>query len=173
MRNLVLGMLLGLVISVPIAYTQQKETLTFGTGASLQIDMSEVTARHQLAAFGLVLSGSTDATGGHYVVAERDNLRRGHGFAEFDNAGLSYASYARVETTDLEAVRMVRDFLTLARDFEARGLTSCTFETRAVGNPGSADSQSASVRCGKRTAQLLLTGSQGQTWASVEEVIRR
>jgi hypothetical protein len=153
MRNICIGILIGLMIAAPFAFTQTApETITIEV--PLQIGMPKEAAINRLAEQGLTLTKLKDKE--IWIVSKRNEQAEYEviGSVSFDRSHLSLATRSWASTsTDTEGAKLARNFYSLIRSFETSGNKSCVIDTRNWGFPDY-DHRELGIHCGKRTATL-------------------
>jgi hypothetical protein len=171
MRNLFIGLLLGFLIAVPIAHTQQQPE-SIVVGVPVQIGMAKDVAISQIAEHGLTV---TQLQGSEQWIVQQKNDQNQYdivGALTFNNSRLSWASRTWVSNADPAAAKLARNFYFLVKSFEDHGNTSCVIDTQKQEGPDF-DHDSLSVHCGRRTATLYVTKYKDQQPAtSLDETIK-
>jgi hypothetical protein len=129
MRNISIGILIGLMITAPFAFTQQPLETIF-IEAPLQIGMAKDTALSRIAEQGLTLSKAGNQES-WFIVKKND---RGEydalGSVAFTDSRLSWASKTWATGSDAESAKLARSSYFLVKSFEDRGTKSCVIETK-------------------------------------------
>ena len=152
MRNLLVGLCLGLLIAVSIAHTEQRpEEISVGT--TLQLGMAKEAALSQLTEKGFHV-GKVDGAETWTVDQKNDQgLYEMKGSMTFTAARLTSASRTWLGATDGDSAILARNFYFLIKSFEDADNTACTLETENDEGPRF-DSKGVLIRCGLRTAKL-------------------
>jgi hypothetical protein len=161
-RNLAIGILLGFLVAVPIAYTQQQpERIVIGE-TPLQIGIARDSAISQIAEHGLTVNKMNGEE--EMWIVSRKNDRNEYdtlGMLTFINSRLSGASRSWASSTDPATTKLARNFYFLLKSFEDDGNTSCTIATQKQESPDF-DNKQLLIHCGKRTAMLYVTAYKDQ-----------
>jgi hypothetical protein len=171
MPNFSIGVLFGLLIAVPVAFTQQQpERIVIG--APLQIGMAKDTAISRIVEQGFTVNKVKDEE--MWIVSKKNDHNEYDtvGTLSFTDSHMSWASRSWATSTDAETARLARSFYFLLKSFEDHGNTSCIIETEKQESPD-LDNKQLSIHCGKRTATLYVTAYKDQRpAASLDETIK-
>lgn len=161
MRNLLIGILLGLLIAVPVAFTQQQpERIVIGV--PLQIGMTKDVVISRIAEQGFKIEKAKDDD--MWVISKKTEGSNDYdivGMFRATDSHISWASRSWTTSADAGATKMARSFYFLVKSFEDTGNTSCSIQTERVDSPN-LDNKQLSIRCGKRTAVLYVTVSKDE-----------
>jgi hypothetical protein len=171
-RNLLIGVLMGLLVAGPIAYTQQPpESIEVG-GVLLQIGTPKDSVISKLAQKGLMITPVKDSDS---VAVQAKNEHGDYdvvGMLSFTNSRLRWASRSWDYSSDPGAAKLARSFYFLLKSFEENGNTSCTISTKTQ-EATELDHKSIEILCGKRVATLFVTTYKNQRpSATLDENIR-
>jgi hypothetical protein len=173
MRNALVGLVLGLIMGLSIAYTQQQQERIYIGEAAVQIGMLKETVISKLAEKGYHLSKVEGRE--EWAVQEKNeqtNLWDVRGMLDFANGRLSWASRSWVSSFDPGSAKLVRNLYFLAKSFEDSGNTGCTIETNSNEAP-EFESKGVKIRCAKRAASLYVAKYKEQEPAtSLDETIQ-
>jgi hypothetical protein len=171
MRNISIGILIGLMIAAPFAFTQTApETITIEV--PLQIGVPKETAINRLAEQGLRLTKLKDQE--IWLISKKNGSDYEFvGSVSFADSRLWSATRSWATTsTDTESAQLARSFYFLIRSFENGGNKSCVIDTMKNESPDY-DFKELSIHCGKRTAKLDVTFYKGQPMSvSLDETIK-
>jgi hypothetical protein len=171
MRNLSIGIVIGLLIAVPVARTgQQPEQIV--VGALLQLGMTEDAAVRKVAEAGLTINKAKNND--IWVVSKKNELNEydNVGFLTFKDSRLVWASRSLMNSGDIGAVKLIRNLYFLVKSYEDMGNTSCTLETQKQEGL-EIDNKELMVHCGRRTAALyVVTYKDQQPRANLDESIK-
>jgi hypothetical protein len=173
MRNLFIGLLIGFLLAVPIAYTQQQpESIEVG-GVLLRLGMAQDSAISKIAEKGgLTINKVNDS---HNWLVSRKNDKGEYdavGMLLFTESRLSWVSRSWAYSTDPGAAKIARNVYFLLKSFEDEGNTVCIVETSTNEGPD-VDNRGIRIQCRRREARLFVTAYKGQaTAASLDEAIK-
>lgn len=159
MKNLLLGLVLGILLaSVPLAYTQQEpERISVGA-ASLQLGMEKNAVISKLAELGYKLNkfGPSSEV---WAVTGKDQQTDGYpdylGNIYFKNARLSWAERVWAESRDAGSNKIGRNLYFLMKSFQDSGNTTCSIESTSHESPDH-ESKESVIHCGRRTIELAV-----------------
>ena len=160
MRNISIGILIGLMIAAPFAFTQTApETITIEV--PLQIGMPKETAINRLAEQGLTLTKLKDKE--IWIISKKSGAdNEAIGSVSFVDSRLWSAMRSWATTsTETESAKLARSFYFLIRSFESSGNKSCVIDTMK-NESSDYDFKQLAIHCGKRTATLDMTIYKGQ-----------
>jgi hypothetical protein len=173
MRNLIFGVLLGILVAVPIAYTQQQrpESIEIG-GVLLHIGMPQDSVISKIAESGLTVTHVNYST--NWVVSQKNDKNEfdALGMLAFTDSRLTWASRSWGDSADSGAAKLARSFYFLLKSFEDAGNTSCTISTHTQEAPD-LDQKSTDIRCGKRAVAFYVVAYKDQRpTATLDETIK-
>jgi hypothetical protein len=175
MRNFWIGVLIGLLIAVPIAYTQeQRERIVIAV--PLEIGMEKEAVISRIAEQGFVtnkVQGAVQEKESWVITKKNDPSGNNPvGTLMFDKSRLSWASRAWADSTDSGAVKVTRNLYFLLKSFEEHRNTSCSIETTTVDTPNM-NNKEVAIHCGKRTALLnVYAMNEKEPIVTVDETIQ-
>lgn len=154
MRNVAIGILIGLIIAVPFAHTQQQPERIV-VGAPLEIGMAKDKVISLVAQNGYLVV-PTKGDSNQWVVSKRNEETNQYdlaGMLTFKESCLAWASRSWASSFDQSAVKVGRGFYFLMKELEERGDTKCSFETR-TSDTQSFESKEVLLHCGKRNVLI-------------------
>jgi hypothetical protein len=175
MRNLLIGVPLGiLIVAVPTAFTQQQsERIQLGT--DLQIGMAKDAVISKLTEHGYVIrklieegdpaNMSPDIWG---VARSNDQAKGEMGTVTFSNGRLSRAIRTWTNTWDPNSAKLGDTLFSLVQSFEHSGHRDCTLKTESSAM-FSASVKTSLIRCGSRTISVRLTTNRGSNETQIFE----
>ena len=173
MRKLIGGVVVGVIVGLSIASTQQQQERVYVGTVPVEIGMPKETVISKLAERGYHLSKVEGKE--QWAVQEKNeqtNLWDVRGMLTFTNGRLTWASRSWVSTFDPGSANLVRNFYFLAKSLEDSGKTACTIETNSTETP-EFDSKGVKIRCARRTASLYVAKYKEQEPAtSLDETIQ-
>jgi hypothetical protein len=151
MKRFFLGLVLGiLLVSVPIAYTQQQSERIFVGSISLQLGTEKDAVISKLAERGFRLSKLPSSES---WVVDQKNVETGEydilGTLQFTNGRLMSASRHWAESWDIGSAKVGKNLYFLVKSFEEAGNIACSIETKSQESPDF-DSKETLIHCGRR-----------------------
>lgn len=158
MRNLIVGMLFGiLIVAVPTAFTQQESERIY-IGADLQLGMAKDSVISKVAEQGLKVT-KVQELGESWIVTEKNEKTNEYdavGMLTFSNGRLSWASRTWIANWDANSAKLAKNMYFLAKSLEDSGNSICTLETQSGETPDLL-SKSTLIHCGRRTISVNLS----------------
>jgi len=162
MKKLLLGMLLGiLLVSGPLAYTQQQqEQISIGT-TSLQLGMAKDAVISKLAELGYEFSKETGTKGAieSWAVTEKNRETDEYdliGSLAFKDRRLVAAGRVWANSWDASSANVSKNLYFLFKSFQAKGDTSCQIETFSQESP-EFETKNSLIHCGRRTISIVVS----------------
>ena len=159
MKNLLLGLLLGiLVASAQRAYTQQQPERIAVGDTILQLGMQKDAVISRLAEQGYKVTKLTgpERTSDMWIASEKNDQTDEYDIVvtfDFKNERLLRVTRAWANNWDVGSAKVGKSFYFLMKSLETSGNTTCTLETKSQEGP-ELESKESLLHCGRRSVSI-------------------